>query len=262
MFYEKDDCNMEIKVNADDWGLEPIRDKAIVECFRRGWLNSTTAVMNRPGLDAATEYAHEAGIADKVGLHINLTYDKPLTDPIKRYRIFCDDDGLFNGAFHSKTVTRLWLPSDVKAAVATEISAQIRKYLEQGYTMMHADSHHHVHTDFAITPIVVALLREYGFRTMRISRNFGQGIGRRKALYKTLFRTYIRQTGLAHSDYFGSLQDFKDCGMQLPKNAKIELMCHPMFTIGREDREDGVLTDLYNPFDEAQMEGISKCISK
>lgn len=87
---------MKLIVNADDWGLESIRDKAILECFKRDWITNTTAVMNRPGLVRATEIAHAEGIADKVGLHINLIYDKPLTDDIKRCPLFCDKDGLLN----------------------------------------------------------------------------------------------------------------------------------------------------------------------
>lgn len=249
---------MKIIVNADDWGLEHIRDKAIVECFRRGWLTNTTAVMNRPGLERATEFAHAEGFADRVGLHVNLTYGCPLTDAIRRQAFFCDSEGCFTGAFHRHAKSRLWLPSEARRAVADEVRAQARCYKEQGYAMMHADSHHHSHTDLAIATVIVEVLKSEGFRTLRISRNIGAGLGGLKSVYKKLFNGHVRRKGMAFSDYFGSLEDFAVSIDSIPCSATVELMCHPMFTIGHEDREDGDLTDLYHPFDEALMNRIVK----
>lgn len=251
---------MKIIVNADDWGLEPIRDLAIAECFRRDWLTNTTAVMNRPGLERATELARKEGFADRVGLHVNLTYDRPLTDAIRRIPEFCDSDGVFTGAFHQSSKSRLWLSADAKRAVADEVRAQARRYKEQGYTLMHADSHHHSHTDIAITPVIIAVLKEDGFRTLRIARNMGGGSCLRRC-YKGLFNHYVQAKGMAYTDYFGSIDDFVRDAKSLPDTASVEIMCHPMFTVGREDRRDGVLTDLYVPFDPMKMELIAKCRS-
>ena len=245
-------------VNADDWGLEPIRDQAIVECFRRGWITNTTAVMNRPGLETATQLAHEEKFADRVGLHINLVYDRPLTDGIRRDPLFCDKEGMFNAAFHKMTKTRLWLPDSSKRVVAEEVRAQVAVYKAHGYTMMHADSHQHTHNDWSIMPVVVAALKENGFRSLRIARNMGAGLRLGKKIYKGLYNFYLRHQGLAYSDYFGSIADFLSCREDLPKEATVELMCHPMLTVGKEDRVDGTLTDFYRPFDEQVMNEIAR----
>ena len=247
---------MRIVVNADDWALEPIRDKAIVECFHRGWLSQTTAVMNRPGLEAATELARREGIANRVGLHINLIYDKPLTDGIRRCPLFCDDEGIFNAKFHLSAKTRLWLPSAVKRMVADEVRAQVKKYKACGFTLMHADSHQHSHTDFAITPLIVEVLKAEGFRSLRIARNMGNGMSLPNRVYKKLFNSYLKEKGLAFTDYFGSIRDFVVSRDRLPKNARVELMCHPMLTKGGQDCEDGELSDFYHPFDVGLMNGL------
>lgn len=245
---------MKLIVNADDWALEPLRDKAIVECFHRGWLDQTTAVMNRPGLEQATELARREGLMDRVGLHVNLIYGRPLTEGLRRCPLFCDADGLFNARFHMSTKSRLWLASDVKRLVADEVRAQARLYKRLGYGLLHADSHQHAHNDFSITPVIVSILKEEGFRTLRIARNIGPGLSSVKKAYKALFNGYLKRTGLAFTDYFGSIADFRQAQKNLPKDATVELMCHPMWTIGSEERADEKLSDFYKPFDGDFME--------
>lgn len=247
---------MKIFVNADDWGLEPIRDKAIAECFRRDWLTSTTAVMNRPGLERATAFAHAEGFNDRIGLHINLIYDKPLTDDIKRMPLFCDNEGVFNAAFHCSTKSRLLLDADSKRAVAKEVRAQVAAYKAQGYTMMHADSHQHAHNDWSILPIIVAILKEEGFKSLRIARNIGSGMTMLKKGYKALFNSYLRMHRIAGSDYFGSISDFVASRSSIPGHSTVEIMCHPMLTKGLSDCEDGDLTDFYKPFDPEIMDQL------
>lgn len=247
---------MKLIINADDWALEPTRDKAIVECFRRGWITQTTAVVNRPGLDVAVALARDEGLLDYIGLHINLMYDRPLTEGLRRCPLFCDAEGFFNGRFHETTKTRLVLPQSVKTLVADEVRAQVRKYKDCGFRLMHADSHQHSHTDFAITPLIVEILKSEGIRTLRIARNLGEGMSLPNRTYKKIFNAYLRRQGIAFTDYFGSIHDFVVSRNQLPKNARVELMCHPMLTKERQDCEDGELTDFYKPFDVELMNGL------
>lgn len=175
---------MKLIINADDWALEPTRDKAIVECFRRGWITQTTAAVNRPGLDVAVALARDEGLLNHIGLHINLMYDRPLTEGLRRCPLFCDAEGFFNGRFHNATKTRLVLPQSVKNLVADEVRAQVRKYKDCGFSLMHADSHQHSHTDFAITPLIIEILKSEGFRTLRIARNLGEGMSLPNRIYK------------------------------------------------------------------------------
>lgn len=123
---------------------------------------------------------------------------------------------------------------------------------------MHADSHQHSHNDISITPIIVTILKEEGFRSLRIARNMGIGMNLAKRMYKRLFNGYLRVSRLAYSDYFGSLEDFEASEDLLPQNATVEIMCHPMYSIANEEREDGVLTDFYKPFDCEMMEYLKK----
>lgn len=247
-----------IVVNADDWALEPIRDKAIAECFRRGWVTQTTAVMNCPGLESATELARREGFFDCVGLHINLVYGRPLTSKILKFPEFCNQDGMFNARFHRSLSGRLWLPKQIRDAVEEEVRAQVQLYKRMGYSLMRADSHQHTHNDISITPLIVRILKDEGFRSLRLARNMGVEGTFAKRLYKWLLNGYIRYSGLACSDYFGSVEDFRRVHTSIHRDATIELMCHPMYTVGLVDREDGELTDFYEPFDVTLMDEIAR----
>ena len=79
-----------IIVNADDFGRDEESTRAILECFRRGYINQTTLMVNMPCAEKAVVLAREAGFADKIGLHLNLTQGMPLTESIKRFSEMCD----------------------------------------------------------------------------------------------------------------------------------------------------------------------------
>ena len=51
-----------IIINADDFGLNSSVNKAIVESFNNGLINSTTLMANMPGFEEAVEMAHKSKI--------------------------------------------------------------------------------------------------------------------------------------------------------------------------------------------------------
>ena len=67
-------------INADDFGYSESVNKAISDCFEKGLINRTTIMVNMPQAEAASELARTNGFFDKVGLHINLTEGKALSD--------------------------------------------------------------------------------------------------------------------------------------------------------------------------------------
>ena len=64
---------MNIIVNADDYAGSSTINKAIIELFNNGIVNSTSIMANMPAFDEAVELAHKYKITDKIGVHLVLT---------------------------------------------------------------------------------------------------------------------------------------------------------------------------------------------
>ena len=157
--------------NADDFGRTATVNEAIVYGFDNCYLDRTSIMANMPYFEQAVQLAKSHGFMEKVGLHINLTSGEPLSEPIKSVRSLCGENGRFNGRVFSDRRMMLFLTAKEKTVISVEIEAQIRKFLQYGFTLMHADSHGHVHTFPAMQRVVLKTASESGIRSIRISAN-------------------------------------------------------------------------------------------
>ncbi len=217
---------MQFILNADDFGRTKTVNEAIVYGFRNGYLSRTTVMVNMPYYEEAKALAREHGFFDKIGLHINIVNGEPLTEEIKSCPSFANEDGLFNGMIFKKK--RLWffLSKKEKRALREEIRAQIERFLADGFPCMHADSHGHTHTFPAINRIVLSLLREYGFRSVRIGGNLGIGFLKKRcrALLDFSNRRFNRKRNTSVL-YFGSCGDIMQHYGDI--HGVCEVMLHP-----------------------------------
>ena len=69
-------------INADDFGLNTTVNNAIIESFKKGFINSTTILANMPGFNEGVALAHENNIVNKIGIHLSLTEGDPITNEI------------------------------------------------------------------------------------------------------------------------------------------------------------------------------------
>src|SRR5258708_22717540 len=157
-----------IIVNADDFGMSAETNRAIVEAFENNVISSATLMTNMPGFDEACELAHRHRLLDKIGLHLNLTSGYPLSAPIRRCPRFCDNVGMFRAR-----QTRLRLSREERLAVETEIASQIKACLDRGLCPTHLDSHHHVHTEWAIGAAAITISRQDKMKAILLAANFG-----------------------------------------------------------------------------------------
>ena len=208
-----------IIVNADDFGKSSEVNRAIVEAFDKKIISSSTLMANMPGFEEACELAHSHRLLGKIGVHLNLTEGYPLSDPIRQCSRFCNEAGMLR----SRT-TRFRLSKQERLAVETEIAAQLKACLDHGLRPTHLDSHHHVHTEWAIGAAAIAVARRYGIKAIRLSRNCGSGIGFAHKAYKWLYNTRLRMYGLAKTRYFGSSADVHE--ILATASADIEIMVH------------------------------------
>jgi predicted glycoside hydrolase/deacetylase ChbG (UPF0249 family) len=142
-------------VNADDFGRSARIDDGIVRGHREGIVTSATFMTNAPSTAHAASLARGTPTLD-LGVHLVVTYARPLSDP-SRIRSLVRDDGSF------------WRPAEllarpiVRAEALAEYRAQYARARELvGREPTHVDTHHWVHDDPALSWAVAELARENG----------------------------------------------------------------------------------------------------
>jgi predicted glycoside hydrolase/deacetylase ChbG (UPF0249 family) len=155
--------------NADDLGIHPTTDQAILLAFQEGIISSATLLMTTPFTEQAARLAISANMP--IGIHLSLTLGKPVAPPNGNSELQ-DNRGwmsrspafFFKKMLFSKHRKRL-LPQ-----IAAEFSAQLAKAADLGIKPTHIDSHQHVHMARGIMPILEELLPYYGLRKIRFTR--------------------------------------------------------------------------------------------
>lgn len=215
-------------VNADDFGHRAETNAAIAECFRRGWISSTTIMANMPGFEEACQVAADHGLAQHVGLHFVLTEGRPLTGAIRRLPRFCDVDGRFVA---TRKKRYLVLSREESRAVAEEFRAQVDRCRTHGLPLTHVDSHHHIHEEAGILAAILPVLRECGIPHVRIMNNLSSRVGRLRRTYTACYNALLRRRGLARTRYFGDISQFASLrrgqAVHPAVDATVELMVHP-----------------------------------
>jgi chitin disaccharide deacetylase len=224
------DKSRKVIVNADDFGMSAQVNRAIVEAFNQNLISSATLMANMPGFDEACELAHYHRLRGRVGVHLNLTSGYPLSAPIRRCSRFCDEFGVLR-----PRQTHFRLSKDERLAVETEFAAQVKACLDHGLSPTHLDSHHHIHTEWAIGAAAIAVARRYEIKAIRLSRNCGSGIDVVRGLYKLAYNTRLRMYGLAKTRYFGSSADTQE--ILSTTGGDVEVMVH-LTSEGAEDIPD------------------------
>ena len=142
-------------VNADDFGRSEGIDDGIVRAHRDGIVTSTTLMTNAPSTRHAASHAR-ATASLEVGVHLVLTYAKPLSNP-SRIRSLVREDGSF------------WRPTELlvrpieREEALVEYRAQFARARELiGREPTHVDTHHWVHDHPALSWAVCELAHETG----------------------------------------------------------------------------------------------------
>lgn len=104
-------------LNADDFGLSPSVNRGIVEAYHAGVITSTTLMANMPGFDEAVQIAKaEPGLG--VGLHFNLSYGRPLSEP-RKVSSLVDPTGAYTYRPGQDAVP--WTAEDVQTELEAEL---------------------------------------------------------------------------------------------------------------------------------------------
>jgi len=151
-------------VNADDFGLAPSVNRAVLVAHREGILTSTSLLANGPAFDEAIASSRQVPQLS-VGVHLNISEGRPVSPCLSIPTLV---NG--RGELHLRPL-RLWislLMGEIRLEhIHTEWRAQILKVFDAGVTPTHLDAHLHVHVLPQLSPILIALAREFCIRSVR-----------------------------------------------------------------------------------------------
>jgi len=210
-----------VVIVADDFGRTPAVNAGILMAFERRLITASSLMANMPDFEAAVEAARDRGLTDRLGVHLNLSEGQALSAELRECPRFCTPEGALR--WTHRNVLRLE-PSEIRG-IAAEWRQQLERARAVGIAPSHLDSHHHVHTAYAIGTIAIAIAREFAVPTLRLSRNCGQDPGLKVRLYKRFFNGRIKSAGLSRMAYFGSAHDAQS--IVDSADGPIEVMTHP-----------------------------------
>lgn len=155
-------------VNADDFGGYDNVNYAIDECFAKGLISQTTMMVTWDCYGVAKYLAKEHGYFDKIGLHVSLTRGKSLTENIRLDNDLYYPNNFFSTYLFVKKHCFFILSKKHKRLIKEEIDAQMAFYVKEQYSLMHFDSHGHLHSFYSLYRIFIELGLKYHFRSVRI----------------------------------------------------------------------------------------------
>jgi hopanoid biosynthesis associated protein HpnK len=153
-------------VNADDFGLTPGVNRAIIEAHACGVVTSATLMANAAGFeDAVRRTKSSPGLS--VGCHVVLLDGTPVSS---RSEIPTLSDRADSGQFEKRLISfalRAVGGSIEPTEVETEAAAQIRKLQAAGIQPSHVDTHKHSHMFPQILRPLLRAAKACGVRAVR-----------------------------------------------------------------------------------------------
>ena len=206
---------MKLIVNADDFGYSQSISTGIIRAHRDGIVTATTLMTNAPHTEGAAKLARATPSLD-VGVHLVLTFDRPLAD-VELVPTLVDKDGRF-----FRPIELLARDVDREEALI-EYRAQYRKARELiGRDPTHIDSHHWVHDHPALEWAIGRLAHETGAAARIHSDEQRDRLRARGVRTPDRFVREFQHEGKVGVDSLLALLE------RIAKTSGVtELMCHP-----------------------------------
>lgn len=230
-----------IMIVADDFGLSPAVSDGIVEAIVAGRLSGTSVMTNRPACAAAVRHLRAAGIRCDIGLHVNLTFGRPV--------------GAMPGLAPEgrlPTPARLFWQvarGEIRQGeIEAEVARQVDAFEEHvGRPPDFVDGHQHVHAFPRVRGAVVAEIVRRGLADRLWLRHSGDALGRIAArriglahataltLLSRRLAAAAKASGIATNEGFSgvcALEESADIGDEFRRflvapGARHLVMCHP-----------------------------------
>ena len=269
--------NRTVALHADDFGMNGAVNAGIAGGFRRGLLTGTSLLVNGPAAESAAEIwtslererqsgslastaarrrLREPDRPFDLGLHLNLTQGKPLTDDYPTE--LRNADGTFCGVWRlawgsARSGTRH------RPAIGREIAAQLARGRDLGLAFVRVDGHQYVEMLPTVADALGEQLSHHGIRHVRSAREpqlprttLGEGritawlLALVKRRYAERYVRRMRGQGFAGPDLFfgtahagritsGTLRQFLGA---IGDGETAEIGLHPAEAIATGDRSE------------------------
>ena len=157
---------LQLMVNADDFGQSDETLEATIECFEAGALTSASVMPGMPATERAVEFARtHPELA--FGVHLTLCAEplwQPLSDPGLVPSLVRPDGTLLSTREVRMKAMLGRLPAD---ELEREIETQIRAVSDAGVPVTHIDSHRHLHKLAPVRKALERVLPRHGIRRVR-----------------------------------------------------------------------------------------------
>jgi hopanoid biosynthesis associated protein HpnK len=233
--------DLQLIVNADDFGLAEAVNNGIAEAYDRGIVTSASLMATGAAFDHAVALARaRPGLA--IGVHLVLTEHGPLLGAAAVASLV-GPDGRFPPHV-TQLLFRSLRGSISLSDVRLELDAQLRRVREAGLSVSHLDGHQHAHVLPGVAAVVAGLADAHGVAAVRYPAERMRGYMLRRIRYArrvaeqaalNLFCASSPLKRLRRSDefvgfYFGGRLDEGNLATvlaRLPSSGTVELMCHP-----------------------------------
>lgn len=154
-------------INADDFGLSPEVNRAVIRGWREGILTSASLMVGAPAFEEAVELAREnPGL--QVGLHLTLVQGRSVVDH-GGFPCLTDPEGAFP---HDPVFAgmRMFFIKSLQRQIQAEVEGQITRFLETGLSLSHIDGHLNMQMHPTVFAVLCRLMPKYGIETFRLTR--------------------------------------------------------------------------------------------
>jgi hopanoid biosynthesis associated protein HpnK len=152
-------------LNADDFGLHPAVNEAVLRAHTKGALTAASLMTGAPGCEEAVALAR-ATPSLAVGLHITLTDGVPVL-PAARIPALTQKNGRFRDDMAAMGLL-LALSKEARAELYAEVLAQVQRFTETGLPCDHINTHKHFHLHPVIAASVMQAAAGAGIRCIRL----------------------------------------------------------------------------------------------
>lgn len=153
--------NKKFILNADDFGLTPYHNQAVLEGYNNGFLTSASLCANGEAFDSAVHDILPDCPNLGIAAHLNIMEGKAITD----CPLLTDSDGNFNIGYGYLLINRY--RKELLKQIENEYRAQIEKIIAASTTIDHLDSHVHTHAIPEIFEITCKLANDFGIKYVR-----------------------------------------------------------------------------------------------
>jgi hopanoid biosynthesis associated protein HpnK len=161
-------------LNADDFGLSPAVNAAILRAHRQGVLTSASLMVAEPAWQEAAEMARQ-NPALGVGLHLVVISDRallPRSETGRGQAIRTLASSAFGSERFDANPLRAGLcyvfSKTAQRALLREMEAQFARFAQTGLEWSHVDGHQHYHLHPFVWDALLALCDRYGVHRLRV----------------------------------------------------------------------------------------------